>query len=99
MVIPCLHEGNHWRLFAFDLISDKTLLIQSKDFSDASIEKDFQLIKRRFLQIWFLMDCLKANKIKKLFENLPKYKRELYWNEAGKRVDRYNELEIVCAPM
>ena len=98
MIIPCLYNGIHWRFYVIDLISDKAILVQSKEFSDLSIEQDFQVIKSKFLHIWFLMDYLKANKIRKLFRNHPKYKREEFWNEAAKRVDRYNQLEIAYAP-
>ena len=69
MIIPCKYEDNHWRLYVIDLVSDKALLIDSKHFSDRSIENDFLKIKNSFLHIWFLLDYIKANKIRKLFRN------------------------------
>ena len=54
IVLPCLYAKNHWRLYAFDLANQRTLLFDPKPLTDKYNQDDFNLIKDTFLGYWHI---------------------------------------------
>lgn len=96
IVLPCLHDEDHWRVFAFDLANETTQLIDSRTLPDNSNQVDFKLIKDVFLSYWFINDTIeKEYNSKKHFTTFNKSTQTKILKAALRKSEKFTSLKTI----